>query len=106
MQDDPHGPLPSDLARQDEHDLHSPLTEQRWWRWVLGAIATVIVVGLALPLLLPLFSGGADADPTPTAETGFAPGFVLPAAAGGEVRLSETLAANEAVVVLFYRGYF
>jgi hypothetical protein len=106
MQDDLHGPLPSDLARQDHDDPRPPLTERRWWPWALGAIATVIVLGFALPLLLPLFSGGPAAEPTPTPVAGTAPGFVLPAAAGGQVRLSETLAANEAVVVLFYRGFF
>ena len=107
MQDAPHGPLPSDLARQDEDDRRPPLTERRWWPWALGGNATFIVAGFALPLLLPLFTGGpAAADPTPPPVAGTAPGFTLPAAMGGEVRLSETLAANEAVVVLFYRGFF
>ena len=63
-------------------------------------------------MLIPLFSAGEDDNTSRAAPDSGAPGapiapdFVLPAADGSTVRLHEVAAENEAVVLVFYRGFF
>ncbi len=80
--------------------------EARWWRWAGIGVAALIVLTFTLPLLAP-FLGGNDDDPQPPSSSGTRmPDFLLPAAGGGTVRLSDETRRNEAVVLVFYRGYF
>ena len=107
----PPDPDPTeDLAGPDKYDRDrdaggSSFLEARWWRWVGLGAAALVVLSFTLPLLVPLFSGG-DAPSSPSDGTTPTPDFVLPAAGGGTVRLSEETRRNDAVVLVFYRGYF
>ena len=84
-----------------------------------------LVVALAIGLAAACGSEPARAPPTPTAvptvaptaippspsvepstDRGMAPNFSLPSAGGNEVALSSLLEDHEAVVLVFYRGYF
>ena len=79
--------------------------EARWWRWVGIGVAALVVLSFTLPLLAPFFAGNDDPQP-PSSSTTRMPDFLLPAAGGGTIRLSEETRRNDAVVLVFYRGYF
>ena len=67
-------------------------------RRVLGAGVLLAALGVFLVLL-----GGAGCA---SSEVETAPGFSLPAANGREVALTQLLQEHEAVVLVFYRGFF
>jgi len=64
----------------------------------LGAGVLMAALGVFLALL-----GGAGCA---SGEVETAPGFSLPAAHGREVALTQLLQEHEAVVLVFYRGFF
>ncbi len=85
----------------------SNFLESRWWRWLGIGVAAVIAAAFTLPLLIPFFSGGGTPVPDqPTVASAAVPDFVLRAADGTTVRLSDETRRNDAVVLVFYRGYF
>ncbi len=86
----------------------SNFLESRWWRWVGIGVAAVIATAFMLPLLAPFFSGGGGArSPSqPVAGSAAVPDFLLETADGTTVRLSDETRRNDAVVLVFYRGYF
>ncbi len=96
-----------DLGGFVEDDKTSNFLESRWWRWLGIAFAVLIGAAFTLPLLTPFFRGGGEpAPPQPPARSAALPDFVLQAADGTTVRLSDETRRNDAVVLVFYRGYF
>ncbi len=98
-----------ELAEIDElnrmSDSQQSFLQSRWWKRLAIAFALVIALSLLLPILASLRGGGGDAPQPPP--SGLAvPDFELQNAHGGTVRLSEEHAANSAVVIVFYRGWF
>ena len=102
-----------ELAEIDE--LNSMTGESRslldspWWKRIAIGFAAVLLLALLLPtVVLPVLDGLRDrgAAPEPPPSTLAVPDFELQAAQGGTVRLSDAAAGNEAVVLVFYRGYF
>jgi len=70
------------------------------------AMAVSVILSFTLPLLIPLFGGGAsrnnatnDADARPQV-----PDFVLPSTDGLDIRLADAAASHSAIVILFHRG--
>ena len=85
----------------------SNFLESRWWRWIGIGAAAVIAAAFTLPLLAPFFAGGGTPPPDqPPAASAAVPDFLLEAADGTTVRLSDETRRNDAVVLVFYRGYF
>ena len=85
----------------------SNFLEARWWRWAGIGIAVLIAAALTLPLLAPFFGGRGPTLPhQPTPVSAGVPDFLLRAADGTTVRLSDETRRNDAVVLVFYRGYF
>ena len=68
----------------------------------------MLAAALAALVLLGVVACGSDGAETEEAETSaeMAPGFSLPSAFGGRVGLTQLLDDNEAVVIVFYRGFF
>ena len=101
-----------ELAKFNSSGASSTFLERRWFRWLAIAAAALIVISLTLPVLIPILSAGGDDSASSGAPDSGAPGapiapdFVLPAADGSTVRLHEVAAENEAVVLVFYRGFF
>ena len=105
-----------DERELDEIDeLNSMTGESRsmldspWWKRIAIAFAAVLLLALLLPtVVLPALDGlrGGGAAPQPPANPLAVPDFELQNAQGGTVRLSDAAAGNEAVVLVFYRGYF
>ena len=97
-----------DLGGFVEDESTSNFLESRWWRWVGIGVAAVIAAAFILPLLAPFFSGGGGSPsaPQPVAGSTAVPDFVLETADGTTVRLSDETRRNDAVVLVFYRGYF
>ncbi len=99
-----------ELAEIDElnrmTDDRASFFQSKWWKRGAIVFALIIVLSLLLPILV-LVRGGSSRAPveTPTAALQV-PDFELEAAQGGTVRLSDEVAANSAVVLVFYRGYF
>ncbi len=85
-------------------DDHTSFFQSRWWKRGAIAFAMLIVLSLLLPILLIVQSGSSGQAEAPVGPP--APDFVLAAAQGGTVRLSDELNANSAVVLVFYRGFF
>ena len=85
---------------------HRSFFQSVWWQRVAIGFAVIIVISLLLPVIALSCNSGPEPTPTPPAGGIPVPDFELAAAQGGLVSLSDTLAANEAVVVVFYRGNF
>ena len=83
---------------------HRSFFQNPWWQRLAIGFSALIV----LSLLFPVVALSCNGDPEPTQPAGNipVPDFELAAAQGGLVSLSDTLEANEAVVVVFYRGNF
>ena len=88
-------------------DEHTSFFQSRWWKRGAIAFAMLIVLSLLLPILQIVQSGSSGQPEAPVGRPApdFAD-FVLAAAQGGTVRLSDELNANSAVVLVFYRGFF
>ncbi len=101
-----------EFGKVNSSGTSSTFLERRWFRWLAIAAAALIVISLTLPVLIPLLSAGGDDNTSSGGPDNGAPGapiapdFVLPAADGSTVRLHEVAAENEAVVLVFYRGFF
>ena len=84
---------------------HRSFTQSRWWQRIAIGFSALIVIALLLPLFA-LACGSGEPEP-PSGNGGLpVPDFELAAAQGGLVNLSDTLEANDAVVIVFYRGHF
>ena len=96
-----------DLGGFVEDANTSNFLESRWWRWLGIGVAGLIAGAFLLPLLIPVFTGsGATLPDPPSTASAAVPDFVLAAADGTTVRLSDETRRNDAVVLVFYRGYF
>ena len=101
-----------ELQESDESvkyvDDESPTSffDARWWRWAGIGVAVLIAIAFTIPLLIPLFSGSGQPAPEQPLGRASVPDFVLQAADGTTVRLSDETRRNDAVVLVFYRGYF
>lgn len=85
------------LTEDDRSFFQSP-----WWQRIAIGFSVLIVLSLLLPLFV-----SCNSDPEPAAgSTTPKPDFELADAHGGLVSLSDTLEANDAVVLVFYRGNF
>lgn len=84
---------------------HRSFFQNPWWQRIAIGFSALIVLSLLFPVVALSCNGNSEPGPEPT--NGLpVPDFELAAAQGGLVSLSDTLAANEAVVVVFYRGNF
>lgn len=84
---------------------HRSLFQNPWWQRIAIGFSALIVLSLLFPVVALSCNGNSDPGPEPT--NGLpVPDFELAAAQGGLVSLSDTLDANEAVVLVFYRGNF
>ena len=98
-----------ELAEIDELNSltedHRSFFQSPWWQRLAIGFSALIVLSLLFPVIA--LSCNGNSEPSPDPAVGIpAPDFELAAAQGGLVSLSDTLAANEAVVVVFYRGNF
>ena len=84
---------------------HRSFFQSPWWQRVAIGFSMLIVLSLLFPVIALSCNGESEPAPDPTSGIPV-PDFELAAAQGGLVSLSDTLAANEAVVVVFYRGNF
>ena len=95
-----------DLAEIEELNSmtedHRSFFQNPWWQRIAIGFSILIV----LSLLLPLFVSCNGDSGQPAGSTTPKPDFELAAAQGGLVSLSDTLEANDAVVLVFYRGNF
>ena len=84
---------------------HRSFFQSPWWQRVAIGFSALIVLSLLFPIVA--LSCNGDSEPTEQPAVNIpAPDFELAAAQGGLVSLSDTLDANEAVVLVFYRGHF
>jgi hypothetical protein len=104
------GPLPSDIERSDNYVFDygsTPFMQRPWFRWLMAGVSFAILASFSLPVLLQLNSGDSG---TPTQEApppdALAPDFTLLSTSGENVRLYDLLEQNQAVVIVFYRGFF
>ncbi len=89
--------------------------------YLMAALAAVLMVACssepaplpptptAVPTVAPTAAPAVTPPATPITQStdrGMAPNFSLPSAGGNEVALSGLLEEHEAVVLVFYRGYF
>ena len=81
---------------------HRSFFQNPWWQRIAIGFSILIV----LALLLPLFAACNGDSGQPAGSTTPKPDFELAAAQGGLVSLSDTLEANDAVILVFYRGNF
>lgn len=107
-----------ELAEIDElnrmTEEQPPFFERRWAR--LGIIAASLLILIALLVPTAFLLQGGDPPPPPPAtptpqgqppgDTFAVPNFELRSAQGPTVRLSDVVAENDSVVLVFYRGYF
>ncbi len=85
---------------------HRSFFQSPWWQRIAIGFAIIIVLSMLFPVIALSCNSGPEATATQPAGGIPVPDFELAAAQGGLVSLSDTLAANEAVVVVFYRGNF
>lgn len=84
-------------------ESHRSFFQSAWWQRAAIGLSALIV----LSLLFPVIALSCNGDPESAAgSTTPKPDFELAAAQGGLVSLSDTLDANDAVVLVFYRGNF
>lgn len=104
------GPLESDIERSDdfvENSQPEPLMQRRWWKWAVAIISLLILTSFTLPVLLPLILGDTSVPDNQVASpSAYAPDFDLPSASGQHIRLYDVLKHHDAIVLVFYRGYF
>ena len=104
------GPLESDIERSDdfvENSQPEPLMQRRWWKWAVAIISLLILTSFTLPVLLPLILGDTSVPDNQVASpSAYAPDFDLPSASGQHIRLYDVLKDHDAIVLVFYRGYF
>jgi sulfur-carrier protein len=94
---------PEELEELNRSPATSTFLEQRWWRWVAIAVAALVILAFTVPAVLPLLGMGNDRQPP--AQGLQVPDFLLDSPNRGTVRLSEQLANNDYVVLVFYRTY-
>ena len=85
---------------------HRSFFQNPWWQRVAIGFSALIVLSLLFPVVALSCNGNSEPTPSQPAVGIPAPDFELAAAQGGLVSLSDTLEANEAVVIVFYRGNF
>ena len=85
---------------------HRSLFQSVWWQRVAIGFSALIVISLLFPVIALSCNGESEPTPSQPAAGIPAPDFELAAAQGGLVSLSDRLEANDAVVVVFYRGHF
>ncbi|MEX2430815.1 MAG: hypothetical protein WD645_02715 [Dehalococcoidia bacterium] len=93
---------PGELEELNRSTSASTFLEQRWWKWAAIAIAALVLASFTVPVLMPLFQDNAE----PPAQGMQVPDFMLESPNNGTVILSDALAANDYVVLVFYRGFF
>ena len=94
-----------ELNRLDE--TAPSFLQSRWWRRLAVGFAVVVVAALLIPIVAITMSGGSSGDePSAAPPPAAYPDFELANAHGGAVRLSDAAARNDAVVIVFYRGFF
>jgi hypothetical protein len=114
--DPPDGDDPDEFEDYDEHELKefdelnrstatTTFLEARWFRMAAVGIVALVVLSFLVPVLAP-FINGLGGEDTPHSNALTLPDFVLPAAYGDDVRLSDEVARNDVVVIVFYRGFF
>ena len=108
---DPDGDEVLEYGLDDFDDDPADFTQSKGWRLAVYGVSAVVLLALLLPALLFACnsSGPAAAAAPPPPTSGLpatAPDFELEAAGGATVRLYDLFEANEAVVIVFYRGYF
>ncbi len=99
-----------ELAEIDElnrmTDDRGSFFQSRWWKRGTIGFALIIVLSLLLPIAALVRGSSSPAAPETPPDALQVPDFELEAAQGGAVRLYDEVAANSAVVLVFYRGYF
>jgi hypothetical protein len=95
---------PEDLEELNRSTASSTFLEQRWWRWLAIIVAALVVLSFTVPAVLPLLGFGNEQQ-RPPAEGMQVPDFILESPNHGTVRLSEQVAENDFVVLVFYRTY-
>ncbi len=84
----------------------STFLDNPWFRRIGIGFAILILIAFLLPVLAPFFSGSSRSDNDGSSDLVVLPDFLLPNANGNSVKLSDETRRNEAVVLVFYRGYF
>ncbi|MDE2836728.1 MAG: hypothetical protein OXL97_04375 [Chloroflexota bacterium] len=85
---------------------HRSFFQSPWWGRIAIGFAALIVISLLFPFIGISCNSESGPSPSQAASTTPKPDFELAAAQGGLVSLSDTLEANDAVVIVFYRGHF
>ncbi len=67
-------------------------------KWIIVGVAAMVAIGLVLLVI--------DGMDRPAREGDAAPEFSLANAGGGRLALLDTIREHEAVVLVFYRGFF
>ena len=94
-----------DPGEQDNSDEAPTFLERRWWRWVVVGVSVLMLATFVLPIL-PSCNSSQPTAVAPTPDSGLVPDFTLTSAAGEEVHLYSLLEEHDAVVLVFYRGFF
>ena len=96
----------------DGLDLNKPdFSSTKIWKLLVYTISGLVLLALILPGILFVLSERGSSSPEPKtgsqADTPITvPDFSLPDANGTDVVLSQVTAANNFVILVFYRGYF
>lgn len=80
--------------------------DQRWFKWAAYAVAALVVLSFALPVLSPFFGSTSPRRNNDAPDDVSAlPDFILPAADGGDLRLIDRAASYSNIVLVFHQGF-